>query len=731
MKAIAAVLAFGCLSLAGASILEAKPLGSAPSTTQWRTMKIGAGGFVDGLDIAPDGAMVGRTDTNGAYRWTGASWRQLVTASSMPPAFVAANPVTSGQGVYEIKMAPSHPSIMYMLFDGYVFASSNKGSTWTQTSFAQVTESPNDNFRMLGQKMAVDPHNPKIVYVGTPQNGLFVTKDGGTTWSQVSGLPVSGQSNGEYPGITGLLFDPAIGGVVGGATQTIFASSYGNGVYESTDGGATWTNLQGGPPDVEFAAVSPTGAYLAAGNSGATLSSFAAGTWTNLTPPGQQGVAAIAIDPANSNELVVLSGGGQANLSWDGGSTWTGMDWQTNITSADIPWLAAANVEANGSAYLTVGAAEFSATTPNELIISAGTGVWNVTIPTAPPLGTLTYSDMSVGIENLVANEIIVPPGGDPVLASWDRPFFHISNLHAYPSTYGPVNSDNIVAGWSVDYASSNPKFLVGLADWWGTEETGYSTNGGRTWTNFPTDIPGGGSSFMGGTIAASTPKNIIWAPADGFNPYYTVDGGKRWSPVSLPGVSSWSGFDWAYYLNTRSVTADRVQLNTFYLYYNGVYKTTDGGRTWTQVAASLEPFAYNSSIQSVPGKKGNLFFTGGIQGNGTNPPSWASFYMSSDFGSTWTTIPNVLDVINFGFGAPAQGQSYPTIYIVGYVNNVYGIWQSTNLSQGWTQIGTIPTGELDQISTIAGDPNTGNVYVGFGGGGYAYLPAAETPRSR
>ena len=50
------------------------------------------------------------------------------------------------------------------------------------------------------------------------------------------------------------------------------------------------------------------------------------------------------------------------------------------------------------------------------------------------------WNDQSPGIEQLVANEIIVPPGGDPVLASWDRPFFYISNANAYPSTYGPVD---------------------------------------------------------------------------------------------------------------------------------------------------------------------------------------------------------------------------------------------------------------------------------------------------
>ena len=44
--------------------------------------------------------MVVRTDTNGAYLWTGSQWLQLVTASSMPAAFDF-----SGDGVYEIQIA--------------------------------------------------------------------------------------------------------------------------------------------------------------------------------------------------------------------------------------------------------------------------------------------------------------------------------------------------------------------------------------------------------------------------------------------------------------------------------------------------------------------------------------------------------------------------------------------------------------------------------------------------
>ena len=116
------------------------------------------------------------------------------------------------QGVYEIQIAPSNSNIMYMMYEGYVFKSTNKGTTWTQTSFAPVTEpDPNDPYRIYGQKMAIDPNNPNVVYVGTPQNGLFVTTNGGASWQSVSAVPVSAtDSSGDYPGITGIVFDPAL-----------------------------------------------------------------------------------------------------------------------------------------------------------------------------------------------------------------------------------------------------------------------------------------------------------------------------------------------------------------------------------------------------------------------------------------------------------------------------------------------------------------------------------------
>ena len=446
------------------------------ANTTWQTLKVGAGGFVRGIDIAPDGTMVARTDTYGAYLWNGTQWVQLVTSASMPTAFVAANVDTgnTGQGVYEIQIADSNTNILYMMYDGYVFSSANRGTSWTQlTSFnggVQVTANPNDSYGQEGQKMAVDPNNPNIVYVGTPLNGLFVTTNGGTTWTSVSGVPVSKtDSSGDSPGITGILFDPAVGGVVNGVTQTLFAYSYGNGVYETTNAGASWKLLSGGPSNVINAAVSSTGVYYA--TDGTNLWSYANGAWTEQTAStlnDTYNIQSIAVNPSNPNEIVLVTSAGYIDVSFNAGKTWSGIDWNSNnVSSTDIPWLTAAN-EASSGNYLDIGGVAFNPLVPNQLIASAGTGVWNLSVPTSFTGATsLTYNDQSAGIEQLVANEIIVPPGGDPVVASWDRPFFQITNLNSYPTTYGPVASSNINAGWSVDYASSNSELPRGAHGQW------------------------------------------------------------------------------------------------------------------------------------------------------------------------------------------------------------------------------------------------------------------------
>jgi photosystem II stability/assembly factor-like uncharacterized protein len=326
------------------------------------------------MDIAPDGTMVVRTDTYGAYLWNGTEWQQLVTASSLPAAEVTPD-VYHNDGVYEIRIAPSNSNILYMEYLGYVYRSTDKGAHWTKTNFAYVSSDPNDPNRMDGQKMAVDPSNPNIVYVGTQKNGLFVTRDGGTTWSPVPAIPGAIQdSSGAFPGITGLVVDPNSGVTAAGATKVVYASSYGRGVYKSTDGGVTWSALAGGPAKVESAALSSTGVYYAVGNDSTSLWRYSNNAWTQLSLDNSQGFQAVAVDPHDPLHIIVAAQSGFLQESLDGGNTWSGYLWTMDHVAADIPWLATIET------YMSVGGLVFDPLVEGKLWTSAGVGLWNTTL---------------------------------------------------------------------------------------------------------------------------------------------------------------------------------------------------------------------------------------------------------------------------------------------------------------------------------------------------------------
>lgn len=117
----------------------------------------------------------------------------------------------------------------------------------------------NESGRNMGERLGIDPNKDSVVYMGTRDNGLWRSTDYGATWAQVTSFPVTGQAG---LGVAWVEFDKSSAST-GNTTQRIYVgvADSTTPVYRSTDGGATWAAVPG-QPSVGM----PQHGKLAAGN---------------------------------------------------------------------------------------------------------------------------------------------------------------------------------------------------------------------------------------------------------------------------------------------------------------------------------------------------------------------------------------------------------------------------------------------------------------------------------
>lgn len=706
-------------------------------------IKIGGGGHITGWDMHTDGTWVCRADTYGAFLWdaTNSRWNQLITSTSMPAADVH---VGTPAGVFAIKIAPSNSNIIYMVWEGWVYKSTNKGVTFTKTNFTRDTTMEANGGKTFSNRIAIDPLDPDVVYLGTQTIGLWYTRNGGISWTQVvtGTVPFGGTA-----GILDVLINP-YAAAVSGRSGTIWASSDGNGDYRSTDGGETWAKPASGPANgAQHSAFAIDGQRYAIDYGGYLHWRFDT-SWHQLTYYDYSWN--IACDPFDAAHIVSIEASGRMAQSQDRGVTVNGtgamQTWTQNAGgTGDIPWLYDFTQIDSDNTYMSIGQFGFHPTTQNKFITSAGLGVFS--LPTLPPDAIQTYVPAWItttkGIEQLVANQVLCPPNGNLHLAAWDKPIWKIENPNVFPTEfYTPPTSatTGINHCWAMDWASSDPDFLVAVISEQGFDVnmSAYSDDGGATWTRFAADPSTEGATEKGaGCVAASTPLNWVIQPSQNsanIGPSYTTDGGATWASCTFGGSPSFANAHTRYFLNRYIVCADRVAANTFY-YYNGreahVYRSTDSGANFTKrtsvALASTAVTIFNDKLRSVPGKEGHLWLAQGPAGALTDPTTPSGvFKRSTDGGATWSDLTDVQEVWEFCFGVTAQGASYPTIYLAGYVNNSWGIFYSTDECVTFTKIGDWPLGSLDWLRTMDASKVTfGKLYIGFGGSGFAYFDGA------
>src|SRR5215207_7768542 len=220
-----------------------------------------------------------------------------------PFRFRSIGPASMGGRIDDIEVAPSEPSTIYIGYAvGGVWKSENNGTTWNPVFDTHTVASIGD--------IAIHPTNANIVYVGTGESnnrqttsfgdGIYKTTDGGKTFQHI-GLK-------DTQSIARIVIDPR-------NPETVYVASPGHlfgpnperGVFKTTDGGKTWNKVKFIDDDTGF--------------------------------------TDIVMDPTNSSVLYAssyqrrrsgccFSGGGPGSALWkttDAGKTWT------KITGKGLP----------------------------------------------------------------------------------------------------------------------------------------------------------------------------------------------------------------------------------------------------------------------------------------------------------------------------------------------------------------------------------------------------------
>lgn len=661
-------------------------------------------------------------------------WQLLLRRDNLRTTEYAPRPQTptTDNGVFAARFAPSNSAIIYAAWNGFVYKSIDGGTSFSRTAFApRRMQSNMGPQRRFNRALDVHPVDPDQVIIGTNNDGVHFTRDGGKTWSAID-LPPAAQ----LAGTDGKFL------VAFAARENVYVHVPGTGLYRSTSGVAGPFSPVGGPPMVSCLATSPKGRVYVCeyqygqNTSDSALQCYDGTGWTLLACPADQ----VAIDPHNENHLFAVG----ENLlgrhpvirrSLDGGQSWTAHKFTRG--SGEVSWLSDRDKASFPAQIL------FDPVIRGKLWMADGVGVtWSI-VP--EPGAVWTLHDYSNGNAELVPVATVSIPSEPPILCFWDKPFWRLendrqpTNMWSYPIAGGKSFAQStVMVGYGVDYAEDDHKFLVGVAGQ-GSNLNGRSTDAGRTWTEFAAK-PAAPFKF-GGAVAVSTRKNFIILSANNGSGAYTLDGGETWLPVSFGGYDPVEGWIAAYYINRLDISADKTRSGTFAAVVHNIYKlpdgrdavgrdiaglwlTRDGGVTWTrqfsgviQGAAGSQAQFWQCRLRYVPGRKGELLYAD-CSGNPGNQLMW-----SADDGASWTDVrASIRDVTAFGFGMAAKDAKYPAVYFFGKVGGVAGVYASFDWFE--TEPRLLSKAPLDTISTIAdvsGDLNIqGRCYAMIAGNGAA-----------
>ncbi len=624
------------------------------------------------------GGGVWRTDDAGTT-WYNISdgWFNTVTIGAIAVAESDPNVIYVGTGEAPIRgVSTADGDGMYKSVDG--------GQTWTHIGLEDTKHI---------SKLVIDPRNHDIVYVGAQGNawvpaeerGIYKTTDGGQTWRKT--LYVN-----DLTGVHDISMDATNPRILYAGTWqhqrppwNVISGGPGSGLWKSTDSGETWRRLEKGLPELmgnTGIVVSPADpnrvyAMIEATEGGIFRSDDAGESWRRVN--GEKGIrdrgwyyTHIFADPQNANVLYILSnsmtrsvdGGttlteirtphgdnhdmwinpedprvmvqgndGGANVSLNGGDTWTAQDNQPTaqlyrvITDDVFPYRLYAGQQDNTA--LRIASRTFGAT--------IGKGDWK-------PVGGGESAQFAFDNDD---PELVYGTSLLGTITEYDDTTGTVRGLEAYPAWIGflPARDLKYRFNWNAPVVVSqfDPSVI-----YHGAQLVLKSTDRGQSWTEISGDLTRNDTSKMGttggplsiegaggehyGTLmyVAESPleADVIWTGSDDGLVHVTRDGGATWqnvTPRNLP-ESQINMID----PSPHDAAVAYIAVNRYKLGDDTpmMYRTRDYGRSWTLITDGIPDVAFARAVREDPERRG-LLYAGTERG----------VFVSFDDGDRWQTL--------------------------------------------------------------------------------------------
>ncbi len=498
-------------------------------------------------------------------------------------------------GGNDVDIDPSNPSIVYATLweerqgpwenaqwrgtGGGIYKSTDGGSTWKQ-----LTNGLPQNGAITQANLAIAPSNPKRVYAAVAVNAatsFYRSDDSGETWTQVT------QDNRPVGRIGG--GDLAVPIVNPKDADTIISAS--TVAYKSTDGGKSWVPFKGAPGGDDY----------------------------------QNGW----INPNDPNIILLVADQG-AVVSLNGGETWSSWYNQSTAqlyhvnTDNDFPYRVCGGQQESGSACVSSRGNDGQITFREWHPVGVEEYGYAVPDPRNPDVvygGKITRYDRRTS-----QNQSISPvPGGrgGPAPPPGSPAYRTVRTL---PVNFSPVDERTLFFGNNYLW-----KTIDGGVTWkrLGDDPT-------RKTYELPATIgkyTDPSLAIQRGVIYSIAPSyidiNRIWIGTDDGVIKTTTDGGVTWKDVTPPGLKPW--------MKVFNMDAGRFDVRTAYAAVNTLrlddmhprlWRTHDGGATWTEIDSGLEDGGPTSSIREDPKRKGLLYAA-----------SERRVYVSFDDGDHWQSL--------------------------------------------------------------------------------------------